>query len=108
MSRKVCIPSIPTRWDAATGSRVPSVDLNPASKYGDLVAMSDGVGNLHEQLAQVAESAETIAVGDLILCVGDVVLTAAAMAKVNARLCAVRLLRWDKQKHAYDAVEVSL
>ena len=108
MSRKVYIPSIPTRWDDATKQRVPSVDLNPAGKYGDLVAMSNGVGSIKDQIADVAAKAEQVQPEDLVLCVGDVVLTAVAISRVHEINGSVTLLRWDKQKHAYDEVEVEL
>lgn len=106
--RKVYIPSIPTRWDAATEQRVPSVDLNPASKYGDLIAMSNGTGSLKDQIEEVSHKADDVQPEDLVLCVGDVVLTAVAIARVHEINGAVTLLRWDKQRHGYDEVEVRL
>lgn len=108
MSRKVFIPSIPTRWDVAASHRVPSVDLNPASKYGDLIAMSNGTGDLKDQIEEVSHKANDIQPEDLVLCVGDVVLTAVAIARVHEINGFVTLLRWDKQRHGYDEVKVEL
>lgn len=108
MSRKVFIPSIPNRWDAATEQRVPSVDLNPAGAYGDLIAMSNGTGDLDSQITDVKRKTSEVTVDDFILCVGDVVLTAIAIAKTCERNGTARLLRWDKQRHCYDEIEVSL
>ncbi len=110
MKRKVYIPSIPTRWDEATQGRVPSVDLNPAGEFGDLIAMSNGTGTLDDQIEQVKEKAQEIELTDLILCVGDVVLTAVAIAatSMNYTSGTVTILRWDKKRHCYDEVEVSL
>lgn len=108
MKRKVYIPSIPTRWDAATEMRVPSVDLNPAADFGELIAMSNGTGDINDQLIQVADAAKKVEAGDLILCVGDVVLTASAMVHVNNKHGSINLLRWDKRRHCYDEMEVAL
>jgi len=108
MNKKVFIPSIPTRWDAATESRVPSVDLNPAAKFGDLIAMSTGIGTMHDQIEEVARKAQDITDADYILCVGDVVLTAVAISAADRRLGTITLLRWNKTRHAYNEVVVKL
>jgi hypothetical protein len=70
--------------------------------------MSNGTGNFADQLADVTHKAESVQPNDLILCVGDVVLTAAAIARVNEINGRVHVLRWDKQRHGYDEIEVVL
>lgn len=107
--RKVFIPSLPTRWDAATHSRVPSLDLNPAAKYGDLENMTDGDHHdIQADIDQIRIAADKIGPDDLILCVGDVILCAAAMAYVAADHGTVNILRWDKVKRGYNIEEVTL
>ena len=107
--RKVFIPSLPTRFDAATNSRVPSLDLNPAAQYGKLVNMTEAeTTDTQERIDQIRIAADQIEVTDLILCVGDVVLCAAAIAYATADHGTVSVLRWDKQRHTYDIEEVTL
>lgn len=106
---KVFIPSVPTRWDEATRGRVPSIDLNPAAQYGELHTLSDGQGPFEDQLESVRLTAgEAIDKDDYILCVGDVVLTAAAIAIANAMNGVVNLLRWDREAKHYNVVTVEL
>lgn len=111
MTRKVYVPNLPTRWDAATRKRVPSIDLNAAADYGELVTMSEGpVNNAHinDTIEHVQRQAESITDGDVILLVGDVVLAAACIAWACDNLGSTQVLRWDKNKRAYDVMEVSL
>jgi len=108
--KKVFIPSLPTRYDAATDSRVPSLDLNPAAQFGELVNMSsDPIRHGHfaihiEEIQRMIEhEAEK---DDLILCVGDVILTAAALSYFNKKHGKVNALRWDKKRRSYTIEEV--
>jgi hypothetical protein len=111
MKRKVYIPNLPTRYDAATERRVPTLDLNPAAQYGDLEILSEGP--IHKDSIQ--DTIELIGIElckmdpqDLILCVGDFVLAAASIAYACDRNGAVNVLRWNKNKRAYDVMEVQL
>lgn len=109
--RKVFIPSLPTRFDAATQSRVPSLDLNPAAQFGELVKMVEGPvdkSNMQAAIDAIGEAAQEIGPDDLVLCVGDFVLAAACIAYANDRNGAVNVLRWDKARRSYDILEVEL
>lgn len=106
---RVFIPILPTRYDKATDKRVPSLDLNAAAKYGELVNMLIGpVGKeeLPEALDNIREQSQYIEKNDLVLVVGDVVLVAAAIAYVSQRNGSVNVLRWDRQRRDYDVVKV--
>lgn len=111
MNRKVFIPNLPTRHDEATQQRVPSLDLNPAAQFGELVTLTEGA--LHD-LPALHRARDAIRIAtmkdlrpqDCILCVGDVALTALCIAHALARNGHVTLLRWDRNKRSYDAVEV--
>jgi hypothetical protein len=98
---KVFIPQLPTRWDQATEKRVPSIDVNPAAAWGDLVVMFGPEFNRDAAMAQMP--AQCLAVGpeDHILAVGDVALL--TMALVNCVLIngSVRLLRWNNDSKSY-------
>lgn len=101
MKSRVFIPSMPTRYDAATRQRVPSVDLNPAATFGDIQilaskfdiqAVQDGLHDMQEE--------------DYILAVGDVILTAVAINEAWRRLGVAKLLRWDRVRKEYDIAEI--
>lgn len=105
----VYIPSLPTRYDAATGQRVPSLDLNPAAAYGDLVNMVDGpVEDIPAAISIIKEKVPRIMDFDYVLAVGDVILTTALIAYVCAQNGSAHVLRWDRKRHEYDIVEVVL
>lgn len=111
MKPKVYIPNLPTRFDAATGTRVPSLDLNTAVVYGTMINLTDGpvpTSGIAAALAAVETQISLIEPDDLILCVGDIILTAAAIHYAAAQLDVVRLLRWDKKTHLYEICEVVL
>lgn len=111
MSRKVYVPNLPTRWDAATRSRVPSFDLNAAAAFGELVVLSEGSlssENINAVIDDVQRRSEAIEPDDLVLMVGDVVVTAACLALACDNNKKVRVLRWEKNKRAYDIMEVAL
>lgn len=101
--RKVFIPQVPTRFDKATGARVPSIDLNPAAEFGEMVEMSSS-GNI----AEVSSAIRDMMPGDMILATGDIILVAAAIAKASQRFGAISVLRWDKKRRQYTIEEVEL
>lgn len=112
MNRKVFIPNLPTRHDEATQQRVPSLDLNPAAQFGELVTLTEGPISDLPALRSARDVIRTktlkdIGPGDCILCVGDVALTALCIAYALTRNGAVTILRWDRNKRSYDAVAVT-
>ena len=111
MGRKVYVPNLPMRWDAATRKRVPSFDINAAAKFGEIVVMSEGSSNgetINRTIQAVQRKAEEITDNDLVLLMGDVVVTAACLALVCDNNAKVNVLRWDKKKRVYDIMEVAL
>jgi len=107
---KVYIPAVPTRYDAVTKTRIPSLDLNQAEHFGQLVNLiqePEGM-SLEEKLDYLDDACEQITEDDYILAVGDLVLLAATMLFVHDRLGKVKLLRWDRKKQEYYSMEVEL
>ena len=102
-NRNIFIPNMPTRFDVATQTRIPAIDLNPASKLGNLMLMAP-----NETIEEIEEAASLIEKQDAILCVGDVVLTAAAIAYACKKNGSANLLRWDRNLHSYYEQEVSI
>lgn len=102
---KVIVPSLPTRYDAATQQQVPTVDLNPASHFGELVIMSE-----HPAYADDIDAAAVrtikITESDYIMAVGDVALIGVAVAHAIEQTGRARILRWSKVRHHYDVWEV--
>ena len=107
--KTVFIPNVPTRYDAATEGRVPSIDLNPATQFGSLVTMTKTDAPADQQVRDIkAEIDIRFQEGDYILCVGDVVLTAVAIAYVSKLFGAATVLRWNRRAKSYDVVMVSI
>lgn len=113
MTRKVLVPNLPTRFDAAVRDRVPSIDLNTATRFGDLVcATRDPIEPpmLGTAIAAVKAEVARMVEGDMVLITGDPVLSAAAIhfAALHFGENPVRVLRWDRQRSVYDELEVKL
>jgi len=101
---KVYIPQLPTRFDYATQQRIPTINVNPASRYGDLVQLSAPGTDHAEGLAQVKAAAQAIGNSDYILAVGDVVLltwTILTALRQNGR---ATLLRWDGKDYTTEEI----
>ena len=106
---RVFIPQVPSRFDAKARRWLPSVNLQPAERFGTLVVMFEPggfdvalapcVSAMREQMRDFGES-------DLIVAVGDPSLTAAAFA-IAARKTGgkIRLLKWDRHISDYQLVE---
>ena len=131
MTSKVFVASLPTRFDAATGEHVPSLDLNPATEHGELVILTKGPQANGEELDKAMELVHAKVSlldinhydydrGDCILMVGDPILNAVAVAAAleagvdhrdverpaDLKDNPVTVLRWDRKQHKYDRVEI--
>ena len=105
---KVYIPQLPTRYDRATDTRVPSIDLNKAALFGELTVITVQPTPMEDAMEQIQAVAGSITPDDLILAVGDVALLVATAAIACRATGIARILRWDKQKQDYDIVEVEI
>jgi len=105
---KVFIPQLPTRFDKATGQRIPTIDTNPAAKFGELVQMFGPDVPKGKALAALssADGAPAIGPGDSVLAVGDVALLAVVLVKAIERNGRATLLRWDSESKTYRPEEV--
>ncbi len=107
---KVFVASLPTRWDAATKKQVPSLDLNPAMQFGELVILSEGrkeITEIDETLAAVCERAEEFSDGDHLLLIGDPIINAAFYSAIEAlgRVDEINCLRWVRKDRAYEVIK---
>lgn len=107
---KVYAPQVPSKYDTATKLWLPSINLEPAKKFGELVVMLPPNANrLHISplMTALREQMKEYSPEDYIVAVGDPSLIAAASClaakKTNGLL---RILKWDRQSSSYIAVEI--
>jgi hypothetical protein len=106
---KVYAPQVPSKYDPATKLWVPSINLDPANMYGEVVVMLPPNANrLHINPLMVAlrEQMKDFTDEDYVIAVGDPSLIAAAaclaVKKTNGLL---RILKWDRMSSSYIPVE---
>ena len=111
----IYVPSLPTRWDAATQGQVPTLDLNPATEFGSLSIITRGPQSTGDELDDAIGEAIGRArrynydAGDAVLMVGDPILNAAFIsAAAGDNYQPVRCLRWDRKTHSYNEVDIRL
>lgn len=109
---RVYIPQLPSRFDAATRLWVPSVNLAPAKKFGELIVMLPPEANrLHTAplVASLRDSLKDFGEADYIVAVGDpsLIMAAGCIAarKTGGRL---RVLKWDRREADYIPVELNV
>lgn len=108
MNETVWVPHLPTRWDAVTQSQVPSVDLNDATRFGEIRTLSEPGTPRHQILASLPSLIKEVEPGDYVLCVGDVAICATTIALLLIRDIKVTLLRWDRPNKQYAVEHVSI
>lgn len=109
---KVYAPQIPQKRDAPTKLWIPSINIDPALKYGELVVMLPPNANrlhiaplvaaLQEQMANYTRDDYLVAVGDPSL------IAAAACIAIRRTNGLLRILKWDRLSSTYLPVEVEL
>ena len=108
---KVFVANMPTKFDRQLNKHVPSVDVSEADQFGQLVVMTSSryeADDIQTGVDTVAALADAVEPGDLILCVGDIALTAALIAYACDKNGTARILRYDRLRREYDILEVTL
>lgn len=109
---KVFIPSIKTRFDPITETRIPLHDLTPAAEFGDLQVMLpnfDGHGlSIYDRIELIGERLTEIHPRDCIVSIGDPLLIAAAIHYSQERLGSARVLVWDFKTSTYKSHRITL
>lgn len=109
---KVFVPQVPSRYDGDIERWVPTVNLDPARKFGELkIMLPPEAGRMAaDELVEILEAAmQNITADDWLLATGDPVAMAIAMALAGRNLNGLlRILRWDKRSRSYEAVEVTI
>lgn len=109
---KVYAPQVPSKYDAATKLWVPSINLEPARLFGELVVMLPPNANrLHINPLVVAlrEQMKDFGPDDYVIAVGDPSLIAAASCIATKKTGGLlRILKWDRQSSSYIPVEANV
>jgi len=104
---KVFIPQLPTRFDKATGKRVPTIDTNPASVWGEVVVVYSDEVSVDIAISSVkAEGVADIGRDDYIMAVGDIALLVNIVIAALGQNGRARLLRWQNNSNSYYVQEV--
>lgn len=109
---KVYAPQLPSRFDASTRLWIPSINIDPARKFGEVVVMLPPNANRAHTVPLVQamkEQMRDFAPEDYVIAVGDPSLIAAA-ACIAAKKTGgfLRMLKWDRQMSEYLPVEMQL
>lgn len=110
----VLIPNVPTRYDPVTRSRIPSVNMSPAQRWGDLIELTDRNTPVNNTTAPglVADIRRVIAERDdpedYIVIGGHMVLVLAAAKFFSDRHGHCRMLQWSRGEQQYYLVETDL
>lgn len=110
----VLIPHVPTRYDPFTRGRVPSVNMTPAQRWGDLIELTDR--NVPVNNVTIPDMVETIRStllardnpSDFILIGGHMVMVLAAAKIFADRHGHCRMLQWSHGDQQYYLVEADL
>jgi len=107
---KVYVPSLPTRFDAATKKHVPTLDLSAALKFGEIVVVTQGL-IAPEQMEKAFETVMDSVVQfrddkDFILPIGDPIIN--SMFSGALEQGTFSFLRWNREDSNYKIVKVTI
>lgn len=109
---KVYAPQQPSRFDIGTRLWIPTMNMDPAAKHGELVVLLPPNANrLHTAplLAALKDGMDKFTADDFLVCVGDPsIIAAAACIAVRKTGGLLRLLKWDRLTSDYIATELRI
>jgi hypothetical protein len=109
---KVYAPQVPSKYDGATKLWVPSINVDHAKNFGEVVVMLPPNANrLHiaPLVTALREQMKDYGPDDHIIAVGDPSLIAAvACIAVRKTGGLLKVLKWDRQTSAYVSVEAQV
>jgi hypothetical protein len=107
---KVYVPQQPSRFDSATKLWIPTINVDSAREFGEIVVMLPPNANRLHTAPLVAALKEQLALftrDDYIVALGDPSLIAAAACiaalKTGGRF---NMLKWDRMTSSYIPVEI--
>ena len=110
---KVYVCQVPTKKDNATGSFVPTINIGPAEKHGEVVIMLPSNCSFYataDLVVQLKKKLEDYSFeeGDCLLATGDPSIIAAASAILGKQHGRMILLKWDRFEHTYVQSRIEL
>lgn len=109
---KVFIPQVPSRFDSGTNLWIPTVNIKPATRFGDVqimlppAAARSGIDACREV---IKEAMEDYTAEDYLLALGDPTLYAIAAVYASRKSeGTLRMLKWDRLASNYVLEEVEL
>lgn len=109
----VYVTQIPVHKDKETKSIVPAINISPAQAFGEIVTLFPsrmGIGNIPDLIAQlkIKLADYDVEAGDVLLPLGDPVLTALSVSALSLYNKGYSILKWDKRLRKYGKFKVEL
>ncbi len=108
---RVFIPQVPSRFDSATNSWMPTVSINAAKAFGELKVMLPPEASRLEPETMVDLLGAAMAdygPDDYILALGNPVIIAITAVIADRASSPLRMLQWDKVSRSYQLMVVQL
>ncbi len=108
---RVFIPQVPSRYDTKAAAWMPTVNIDPAKKFGELNVMLPPEANRLEISSIVGvlkRMMKDYGPDDFVLALGDPMIIALAAVIAERAAGTLRLLKWDRIEREYILMEVSL
>lgn len=108
---RVFIPQVPSRFDTNSGAWMPTVNIDPAKKFGELNVMLPPEANrleLSSIVSVLKRMMKDYTDQDYVLALGDPMIIAVAAVIAERAAGSLRLLRWDRMERQYVLMETSI
>lgn len=108
---KVYAPHQPSKYDRTVSEWLPTINLEPATKFGKLEILLPPNANLMHAgplVTALSERMKDYSRDDYLIAVGDPTLFAAAAVIAYRQTGRLRMLKWDRMASDYFVVEFPL
>jgi hypothetical protein len=108
---RVFITQVPSKFSAELREMVPTLNVAPAEKFGDLnVMLPPNVASvaIAPLVTALKEKLESFGENDYLLALGDPAAIAVASGLILSRLRRMKLLKWDRRAKEYYSVEIKI
>lgn len=109
---RVFVPQIPSRFDSGSNLWIPTINIEPARAFGELVVILPPAANrsgIDACADAIKHAMEDYGREDYIVAVGDPTLYAVAACQAAKRADGVlRMLKWDRMQRGYIIEEVEV
>lgn len=110
MSR-VFVPQVPSRYDVSASAWMPTVNIDPAKKFGELKVMLPPEASrleLSSIVSMLKRMMTDFGPDDYVLALGDPMIISLAAVIAERAAGHLRLLKWDRMSRQYLPMEVWL